>query len=161
MSHQCWVAGQLGDFSRPGCHLPCRASPSLCPSLLQAGPEVGQTGSILLGSTGPTLGSGASAPRMAFSQMLRALPFLPAPALPTHPPSGGSPFAHCWSSQIPISRLIGLDESVWPPTLGVADRDPAHRTDVFCSFFLQLFLTGRKGRANSLILSTLCLPLTF
>lgn len=142
MSHQCWVAGQLGDFSRPGHHLPPRASPSLRPSLLRAGPETGETGSILLDDFGPTLGSGASAPQDW------PFPFPPAPALPTHPPSGGSPLAHCRSSQIPISRLTGLDESLWPPTLGGSDRDPAHETDVFCSFFPLLCLAGRKGRAN-------------
>lgn len=75
---------------------------------------------------------------------------------PTHPPSGDDPLARCWSSQIPISKLMGLDESLWLPTPGASDRDPAHEADVFCSLVSQ----GGRGEQTLLILPTLGLPLT-
>lgn len=108
----CWVPGQLGDFSGPGHHLLCRASRSLPASPRRAGSEVSWTP-----GGAPPLDLGLGLRDWPFS--FQALPFPPAPALPTLPPLGDARPTHCWSSQIPNPGLISR-----PPLEGRTGTQP-------------------------------------
>lgn len=154
MSHECWVPGQLGDFSRPGHHLPCRASLSLRSSPMWAGgPKIQWKP-----GAAPPLHLGPLPPGLAFPWVLQALPFPPAPAMPTHPLAlGGIP------SLLTVGhpRFQSPNSSAWmrsssrPPSEGRTGTQPTKQ------MFLLVSLPGRRGEQILLILSTLCLPLAY
>lgn len=73
-------------------------------------------GSSLLHNPRPTLGSEPLPTGLASPGSSRLS--LPASTL------GRLPFAHGWSSQIPVFRLISLDESLQPPTLWASGLQP-------------------------------------
>lgn len=96
--------------------------PPLCRSHCgQAETGEAWSGVTLLHDPRPTLGPEPLPTGLAFPGRSRLS--LPASTL------GRRPFAHCWSPQIPVFRLISLDESLQPPTLWASDRDPAPGAD--------------------------------
>ena len=86
--------------------------PPLChmADMMETWSEVTHSGRLLAPSLDPRpLPTGR-----VFPQLFPATPSLLAPL--THP-LRGFPLARGWPPRIPISRLISLDESLWPPTL--------------------------------------------
>lgn len=109
------VGFQAPDSGRPGRCLPPGPCYPCLPSvtwadMMETWSEVTHSGRLLA----PPLDPRPLPTGRVFPQLFPATPSLPAPL--THP-LWGFPLARGWPPWIPISRLISLDESLWPPTL--------------------------------------------
>ena len=109
------VGFQAPDLGKPGRHLPPGPCYPCLPSVtwadvMKTWSEVTHSGQSLV----PPLDPRPLPTGRVFSQLFPAAPSLPAPLAQ---PLWGFPFAHGWPPWIPISRLISLEESLWPPTL--------------------------------------------
>lgn len=103
VSHESCLQAQASGT--PGHHLRPTGLTLLRPSLRPAGAGERAT---LLDKAGPASGPEPSACRTGS----------PRSASTVTPRPGGSPTAHCWSPQIPISKLISVDGSPQPPPSG-------------------------------------------